>query len=174
LPDSPALKAGMEVGDVILEFNGQSIYRSSDLPPLVGTTAIGSDSRVLILRDGKQQILTVVIEALPEEDVITAKQQGKDKASDKLLGMTVEPLTSELSEQTGVNEGLLVKQVDEGAAKEAGIRAGDVLVRINNKPITNVQTLESIITALPQGRPAAVLVHREGSPVFLALKTKDK
>lgn len=174
LPDSPALKAGVEVGDVILEFNGNNISRSSDLPPLVGTTAIGSDSSLLVLRDGEQKLLTVRIEELPGEDVIASRTQDKDSTSDQLLGMVVEPLPVEMKEKLAVKQGVLVKEVNEGPAKEAGIRAGDVLISINNKKITDIKTLEAMIAGLSGNRPAAVLVQREGSPVFLALKSKQK
>lgn len=174
LPDSPALKAGVEVGDVILEFNGERITRSSVLPPIVGVTPIGEASKLMVLRDGKEKELTVTIEELPAEDVIAAQKKGEQQFSGKQLGMILEPLTDEVIEKSGAKSGLLVKKIGEGAAKKAGIKVGDVLVTINNKKITDIKSLENIIAELPENRPAAILVHRNGSPVFLALKLEKE
>lgn len=174
LPDSPALKAGVEVGDVILEFNGERITRSSVLPPIVGITPIGEASKLIVLRNGNKKELTVTIEELPEEEVIAAQQKGKQQLPGKQLGMMLEPLSDENIEKLGVKNGLLVKRVGDGPAKKAGIRAGDVLVAINNKKITDIKALEKIIAELPENRPAAILLHRDGSPVFLALKPEKE
>jgi len=170
LPDSPALKAGVEVGDVILEFNGERITRSSVLPPIVGVTPIGEASKLIVLRNGNKKELTVTIEELPEDEVIAAQQKGKQQLPGKQLGMILETLSDENIEKLGVKNGLLVKQVGEGPARQAGIRPGDVLVAINNIKVTDIKTLEKIIAELSENRPAAVLLHRDGSPVFLALK----
>ena len=170
LADSPALKAGVEVGDIILEFNGEEVTRSSVLPPIVGATSIGEASRLVVLRNGEKKELVVTIEELPEDDVIAAQQKGERPVSGKHLGMLLEPLSKDMIEKSGVKNGLLVRKVGEGPAQDAGIRPGDILVAINNRKITDIATLEKMIAALPKGRPAAVLVQREGSPVFLALK----
>lgn len=174
LPDSPALKAGVEVGDVILEFNGERISRSSVLPPIVGITQIGEASKLIVLRDGNKKELAVTIEELPEEEVIAAQQKGKQLHQGKQLGMILEPLSEESIEKLGVKNGLLVNKVGEGPAKKAGIRVGDVLVSINNKKITDIKILKKIVAELPENRPVAILVHRNGSPVFLALKPEKQ
>ena len=113
-----------------------------------------------------KQKLAVTIEELPEEEVIAAQQKGKQQLPGKQLGMILEPLSDESFEKLGVKNGLLVKKIGEGPAKKAGIRAGDVLVAINNKKITDIKTLEKIIA-----EPALKIVQPQSCFIAMAARS---
>src|SRR3569623_3611498 len=95
LPDSPAQKAGIKVGDVVLEFNGVTITDSASLPPMVGRTHIGDEVQVKLIRNGKPLTVKVRIGQLPpEDDVKLAGPAEKDTASNKRQGAVVSDLTT--------------------------------------------------------------------------------
>src|SRR3546814_8166265 len=83
-PDSAAEKAGIKVGDVILDFNGAEILQSSDLPPMVGNTAPGTKVKLRLLRDGKQRELTAVLGEVPTDDAVAGGNGGGDRKSTRL------------------------------------------------------------------------------------------
>ncbi|MBT8420449.1 MAG: DegQ family serine endoprotease [Gammaproteobacteria bacterium] len=176
LPESPAARAGFEVGDVVLEFNGSSIRHSSDLPPLVGRSKIGSRAPMKVLRNGKSKTLNVVIEELPEDDDLQLAANGKaNTAANSRLGLTVRDLTSEQQKEYGVEEqgGVLVEKIEEGPAHDAGIQDGDIILRINSEEIKDALQLKEIIKELPSGKAIPILIQRRGNPLFLALKISE-
>src|SRR3569623_1994150 len=125
LPDSPALKAGIKVGDVVLEFNGVTIIDSASLPPIVGRTHIGDEIPVKLVRGGKQMTVKVKIGELPpEDDVKLAGPAQKDKTSTTTrLGAVLSDLTAELKQALeGKKGGVLVEDVKGGPARGAGLR----------------------------------------------------
>jgi serine protease Do len=177
LPDSPAEAAGLEVGDVILSFNGVEVTRSSALPPIVGRTRVGKPAQVEILREGKRTTLEVVIAELPPDDEVAARQPRAPEADpDKtsLLGMDLEPVPQEMREALDLESGgVVVAGVAQGPARDARIVRGDVLVMINNQRIESPQHFAELVAALPAGARVPVLVQRGQGPVFLALKLPD-
>ena len=175
LTDSPAEEAGFQVGDVVLSFNELDVNRSSDLPPIVGRSKVGKRLPVNILRNGESHTLHVVIAELPEEEDIQLATANKPKsASDSRLGVVVADLTAEQREQAQVAEnGVLVVEVSEGPAKQAGIRKDDVILMLNNIDVESRESFEELATSLPSGKAISVLVQRRGNPVFLALKTEE-
>ena len=173
LPESPALKAGIEVGDIVIRFNGKEVSFSSDLPPMVGATAVGKKVPVDILRRGKEKRLTLTIEALPSEGKIASSQttkQNTDKVSNK-LGISVEDLTDDQREEIDIDDhGVLVSQVSAGPAQKAGIRQGDVLLLINNTKVKDTAHFSKLVEKLEADKSIPVLVQRRGGPIFLAIK----
>ncbi|MCW8919332.1 MAG: DegQ family serine endoprotease [Gammaproteobacteria bacterium] len=169
--DSPAGKAGIRVGDVIIEFNGETVHYSSDLPPLVGRVRAGSDAKVKVLRDGKTRTIKVRIGELPVEDeMVQASGEPKKIEADR-LGLVVSGLSAEQRKQLEVAEGgALVAQVKPGAAAEAGIQGGDVIVKLNNRDVADAADFRRQVAELPAGRSVPVLVLRRGGPLFLALR----
>ncbi|MDD5115020.1 MAG: DegQ family serine endoprotease, partial [Methylobacter sp.] len=151
IPGSPAEKSDLQIGDVITEFNGQAIDKSSDLPPLVGLTPIDETAKLTVIRQGEVKTVTFKVGLLPEEvnplaDNKTAPQQ---KATDR-LGLVVSNLTAEQREVLqGLKTGVLVQEVGKGAAKEAGIQRGDVVLRIQNNVIRDVADFDKIVKELP-------------------------
>ena len=171
IPGSPAEKAQLQIGDIITEFNGISIEKSGDLPPMVGMTPINNNATLKIIRQGEEKTINFSIGLLPEQvDKIADTKTEKAKPTNR-LGISVTDLTAEEREAVQVvKEGVLVQNVDKGAAKNAGIQPDDVILRINNKVIHDVAEFDKIIKSLPTGKSIAVLVQRNGSPAFLALK----
>ncbi len=172
LPDSPAEKAGLVAGDIILEYNGEQLHSSTMLPPLVGSSRIDRDADVLILRNGKRKTINVSIGELPEEDEnIEKASRGSD-----LLGIDVIDITSTLQKQFKLetNKGVLVEKVSSGPAQAADIRQGDVIQMINYQRVDSVQAFEAQLEKLPRGRTVAVLVFRRSGPMFLALQVPEE
>lgn len=176
LPDSPASKAGFEVGDIILKFNGDEVDHSKDLPPLVGRTPVETAVPVRVLRKGKVQTLKVVIGELPASDEISSAAPDKPKAAKpNRIGVTVTALTDAERKKRELGKGGVLVNQSGGAAARSGIRAGDVIVMLNNMDINSVEQFEKLIKDLPANRSIPVLVNRPRSgPVFLALKITDE
>ena len=176
LPDSPAAKAGFKVGDVVVEFNGKKIYRSSDLPLAVGQADIGSKSKVAVIREGKSKTLTVTIAELPSEDQLAEQRPTAEpgKAQADKLGLRVESLTPEQRKQKELDKrGVLVREVEAGPARSAGIRPGDILLMINNQDVTSAEQFAKLVKGLPAGKSVPVLIQRGDAPVFLPLKIPE-
>lgn len=174
LKDSPAQSSGLEVGDVVMSFNGTDVVRSSDLPPLVGISPVGEKVDVEILRKGKLKVLSVKLGELPEDDVIASGGSAKS-ASEARLNITVMDLTQEQRDKLEIKQGgVIVKQVQSGPARKAGVRRGDVVLMLNNVDIKDAKHLAEISAELPVGKSVPLLVQRRGGPVFLALKVKDE
>jgi serine protease Do len=170
IPNSPAEKAGIQIGDVITEFNGQTIEKSSDLPPMVGMTPINEAAKLTIIRQGESQSIDFKIGLLPDQDQKSPVVKSESKPSNR-LGITVVDLTDEQREALdNVKNGVLVQDVESGSAATAGVQPGDVILRVQNNVIRNVSEFDKIIKNLPVGKSVAVLIQRRGSPVFLALK----
>jgi len=170
MPGSPAERANLQIGDIITEFNGQSIETSADLPPLVGMTPIDEKATLKIIRQGDSKTINFKIGLLPEQDEKIAEAKVDAKPANK-LGITVSTLTPEQREALQVAKGgVLVQEVGKGVAKDAGIQRGDVILRIQNKVIRDVGDFDEITKNLPAGKSVAVLIQRRGSPAFLAFK----
>jgi serine protease Do len=164
---SPAQKAGLRSGDVITEYDGHRVTRSSDLPLAVAGTPIGRDVPLTVLRDGKAMTLTAKIAKLEEPAQKLVAQTGHD-----MLGLDVESLTPPVAQQLGLSEqhGVLVKEVeDDSPAANAGIQAGDVIVEVDHQPVTTVSQLRREVEQHAKGAPLLVLVHRNGASLYTAI-----
>ncbi|MCP3870825.1 MAG: DegQ family serine endoprotease [Gammaproteobacteria bacterium] len=166
LPDSPAQAAGLQIGDIVLKYNGNEITNSSKLPPLVGISRINRPAELLILRSGKQKKVKVDIGELP--DKVTGSPQ---KTNGIILGMSITDITPQAMRQLDLDsdEGVLVESMRGGPAQAAGIREGDIIQMINNERIRNVDEFEQQLSKL-RGRSTPILVLRESGPIFLALR----
>ncbi|PLY14079.1 MAG: serine peptidase [Sedimenticola sp.] len=176
LPDSPSEKAGLQAGDIILEYNGKELVNSSMLPPLVGSSRIDVPADVVILRDGKHKTVQVNIGELPEEDELAqAGTPDKPKAEKTILGLTAIDISETVKEQYQLetDKGVVVNKVLSGPAQTAGIREGDVIQMINNQRVDNLDEFTQQLEKLPKGQTIAVLVQRRSGPMFLALKVPE-
>ncbi len=172
LPDSPAQAAGIRVGDVIVSFNGKTIDESATLPPIVGSTKVGMDIPVGIIRERRQIEIKIKLGELPEE-VSTPSTEKSSVEKTSRLGVSVANLTDEQKQELEVDGGVLVQRVVEGAASKAGISKGDVILSINNEPVKSAEQFQRLVDALPAGKSVAALVQREGNPTFLAIRVPD-
>ncbi len=173
LPDSPAEKAGLQIGDIITEFNGQQIETSGDLPPMVGITPINDKATLKIIRQGETKSLDFKVGLLPDEADKLAEAKVAPKLPHNRLGVNVIDLTDAQRETLQiVKNGVLVQDVAKGTAKDAGIQRGDVILRIQNNVVRDAADFEKIVTKLAAGKSVAILIQRQGSPVFLAIKVE--
>ena len=166
--DSPASRAGLKRGDVIVSFNGQPVANGNTLKNRVADAGPGSSATVTITRDGKQQDVRVTL-----GEAVNKTAQRDDSAAEggqASLGVAVAPLNAETAQQLGLPRtarGLVVEDVQpDSRAASAGIQEGDVIQEINQQP---VQTVEALRSAVKQGgnRPLLLLVNREGRDLFL-------
>ena len=174
LDGSPAERAGFEVGDILLSFDEYSIERSSDLPPIVGRTRVGREVPVEILRNGESVILNVTTDELPDDDELrVAAARSPQAVEANKLGLTVRDLSDEERASLDIgDQGVLVSAVSDGPGKRAGIREGDLILMLNNEKILDGDHFKRLAAGLPEGKAISVLVQREGSPIFLALKSE--
>jgi len=167
---SPAERAGVKPGDIIVEFAGKKVAKSGDLPSLVAEARVGNDVPVVVVRDGKEVRLTARIARLEEEEaakVADVEVDGKNK-----LGLSVQPLTPPMASELGlqVREGVLVRDVAAGSrAGEAGIRAGDVIVEVDRQPVRTVEELKAHVDNQVKGAPMVLLIRREGGTMYVAI-----
>ena len=175
LDDSPAAAAGLQVGDVIVEFNGKKVMRSSGLPPLVGRAKVGKQAEVTVIRDKKRQKLGVLIAELPTSITQAAYTPEEDEPSENTaLGMKVEALSGDARKRLKIESGVQVVEVDEaGPASDAGIIKGDVITMIDNREIESLDDFEQVTEELKGGKSVALLVQRRAGPVFLAIRPED-
>ncbi|MBI2357810.1 MAG: DegQ family serine endoprotease [Deltaproteobacteria bacterium] len=166
--DGPAERAGVKVGDVIVEFDGKEIKDSNDLPLVVARTAVGKAVRLKVLRDKREVGVSVTVGELKEEEVAAAAPEKGN------FGLTVQRVTPQLAESLGLEkaEGLVVTAVEPGSAgEEAGIRRGDVILEVDRKPVKTVAEYRKAVgEATKRGKGILFLVRRGDSTLFLALK----
>jgi len=164
-PGSPAEKAGLKAGDVIVGFDGKPIDQSNQLPPLVAQVKPGNQAKIDVWRAGKQVSLSVSVDATKQEKAAKA-EQGSPEAGGK-LGLAVRPLTPEERKESGIAQGLVVEQVG-GPAARAGIRPGDVITTVNGTPVKSPQELRAAAAKAKDG--IAVLVRRGDQSIFVPLE----
>ena len=155
-----------------MAFNGKKIEESASLPPIVGSTKVGVDVPVDIIRDRKQIQVMVRLGELPEEVSATGHTRPHPQTTNR-LGISVTALSDDQKKELELDNGVLVQRVVEGAASRAGISKGDVILSIDNEPVTGVKQFDKLIDALPAGKSVAVLVQRNGNPTFLAIRVPD-
>lgn len=166
---SAADEAGVEVGDVILEFRGREIDLFSDLPPLVGSTRPGTEVDMKIWRWGESLTLDVAVGELPADTSGQESDRQSRAEPTNALGLTVEPLTDELRNRIGdVGRGVVVRSVESDAAYRAGVRRGDVIQMINNQRVEDMADFNELVAGIEPGRSVALLIWRRGNSSFLA------
>ncbi|WP_372970947.1 DegQ family serine endoprotease [Marinobacter sp.] len=169
---SPAEKAGLKAGDIVLEYEGEDVTLSSDLPPMVGRTPVGESASLEVMREGKQITLDVEIGKLPEEggQAEAAPASDNNGPSSAPLGMTVEPLPDDVRDSLGVSGGVLVAEVAQGPALNAGIEPRDVITELNRRPVNSVEDFREAVASLPEGSAVSVRVVRQGRAIYLVMK----
>ncbi len=170
-PDSPAAKAGLQAGDVIVQFNGTKIDKVSDLPRLVGNTKPGSKASLTIFRRGKQQQLSITVADVPadESQIAQAPEASGATANAKTLGLRVTDLTAAQKKALGVRGGVQVAEAS-GPAARAGMRPGDVVLAIANTEVASVKDFEAALAKADQSKPVNVLVRRDEWAQYLLIR----
>ncbi|MCP1649161.1 DegQ family serine endoprotease [Pseudomonas sp. GD04087] len=172
--DGPAAKGGLQVGDVILSLNGQTINESADLPHLVGNMKPGDKASLEVIRDNKRQTLSMTIGSLPDDDDAVAAVEGKGaERSSNRMGVTVAELTAEQRKSLDIKGGVVIKEVQGGPAAMIGLRAGDVITHLNNRAVDSSKTFSEIAKALPKDRSISMRVLRQGRASFITFKLTE-
>jgi serine protease Do len=172
LPDSPAKDAGFRVGDIIVAFDGRAISDSASLPPIVGSSKVGVFVPVDVIRDRKKIVIKVKLGELPEEVAGTRAVTPEVEKTNR-LGVSVADLTDEEKGELEIERGVRVQRIVDGPASRAGVRKDDIILSINNEPVLNAAQFRKLVADLPAGKSVAVLVQRDGSPTFLAIRVPD-
>ncbi len=172
-PDTPAEKAGLQAGDIILEFDGKTIHKSTDLPPIVGITPLDRPVTLKVLRQGKEMLFDVTLAALDSDKKGVATIPQQKQSGNQRLGAEVQELEEAVLHNLKIPFGVGIVHVFADPAESAGLRKGDVLVTIDFKPVKNRKTLNKLLKTLPKNRSLPVRVIRDGRSLFLPLILKD-
>ncbi len=169
---SPADKAGIKRGDIIIEFNGHPISEMNDLPRLVADTAPGTKASVKVLREGKEKTFNVTVSELTEErQASEAKEEGGGENNP--LGLLVKNINPELARHFHLRDtkGVLVEGVEPGsAAADAGIQPGDIVMEIDNQAINTLKEFQTAVDRLKKESFARLLIKRQGRTQYLTLE----
>lgn len=176
-PGSPAEKAGMHQGDIVISFNGEKIKDVNQLRNLVADTAPGAAAPVIVFRDGKQQRLTVTVEELSQKETDLSAGETEEGSVTSTLGITVDNLTPDLARRLGSKRrsGAVVVSVQPGSiADDAGLLARDIIVSVNGKEIASVKEFSEAVNeqAVKNGRGVRLVVESRGMERFIILKAK--
>ena len=170
LSDSPAGRAGIRPGDVILQFGRRPVREVRDLPRMVAETPVGSEAEVGIQRDGKAMTVRIRLGELREDDRL-----ARLRPQETPFGLAVQDLTRELAKDLGVppGQGIAVARVSPGSsADEAGIRPGDVILEVNHRPVKARDEFETVLQQQSGESSLLFLVRRGDSTRFIAMKGK--
>jgi serine protease Do len=158
---SPAQKAGLQPGDVIVQVGNDAVTTSTELPAQIARMQPGSHTTLKVWRKGDVRSVDVTLGSLPTDRVALNKSES---AAGGKLGLEVRPLSPAERAQVGLSNGLVVEDVD-GAAAQAGIQQGDVIVAVNGTPVRSVEQLRDIVAKA--GRHVALLVQRNDARIFI-------
>lgn len=167
-PDSPAEKAGVQAGDIIVGFGTGKVKSSADLPLLVGNTPIGTQVPLKLLRAGAEKTLDVTIAKLDSGDEeVSPVVASSDSGS---LGLGVSSLSSRDLKDRKLSNGIMVDKVKAGSeAETAGLETGDIIMSVNNQPVSSPAELQTMVRAAPAGKPIALLIMQGEQTRFIAI-----
>jgi serine protease Do len=165
-PDGPADKAGLKVGDVILQLNGKDVIASGDLPALIGQSLPGEKVQLDIWRKGNAEALQAQLGDANDKDSTVAQADTAD--SKGRLGLALRPLEPQEQRQAGVTGGLVVEGLQQGPAALAGVQKGDVLLAVNGVPVTDVAQVRTALAG--SKKSLALLIQRDGDQIFVPVK----
>ena len=173
-PGGPAAAGGIESGDVILSFNGRDIGKSTDLPRAVGETKPGTSASVQVWRKGstKDLMVSVVDTEAGQAAVKKADSSNAGGANANSLGVAVSELSDSKKKELNIRGGVEVTGLGDGPLARAGVRPGDVIIRIADADITGVKQFESLVKGLDGNKAVPVFVRRADSTMIIPIRPK--
>jgi serine protease Do len=173
--DGSAARAGIEPGDVILEFNGSEVETWNDLPPLVGANPPGTKATVVVSREGKEKTFNVTLDSLDGDSEEVLADSAGGTQIDNVLGLVVESISSDRRRELGDPEGgVVINDIESDDAWRAGLRPGDVILMINNRGVEDLEDFEELVEKIEPGRAVALRVWRNGVANFIAYTPRDR
>jgi len=171
VPDSPAAKAGLKPGDILLEFDGRPMEGPGDLQRAVGFTSPDRTAKVKVWRDQSEKTLEVKVGQAPDErQALQERPSGRARSA---IGLEVRPVTPEIARQLNLRstDGVVVVRVEEGAAaSEAGVQRGDVIKQLNGQTVRTMADFERLTRELKDGDPLTVLLQRGSMSLYVAFR----
>jgi serine protease Do len=178
LPGSPAAKAGIKSGDVIVDFDGKEVEDQTALRNIVAETPVGKDVKVKVVRDKKTKTLKVSIGEQPKDMASIGEQSGGTQGTTEnkaLTGLEVRDLTPDIAERLGLppdSKGVVITDIDPASkAAAAGLRVGDMITEINREPVKNVDDFNRIVSKLGKDEHPLLLVKRREGKFFVVIKS---
>jgi len=173
--DSPAAKAGLQPGDILLEFEGKKMEGPADLQRAVGLTNPGSSAKVKVWRDQGEKSVEVKVGEAPDER--EARTQNGQRGTKSALGMDVRPITPDIARQLNLrsSDGVVVARVEDGsAAAEAGVQRGDVIREINRQKIRSQADFDRLTKEVKDGDRLTLLLQRGPMSLYVAFTAGSK
>ena len=170
--DTPAEKAGLKAGDVIVEYDGKQIAEGNELPRYVAATPVDKKVRIVIYRDGVKQNLSLVVGKLKEKDAESVPAGGESNK----IGITVEEIRKDLADRLGLRDskGLVITEVKAGSsAEDAGVTVGSIVIEVNGHRPETALAYNSLVENLKKGDVVRLLLRRpDGTAHYVALKVE--
>ncbi|MFD1259587.1 DegQ family serine endoprotease [Entomomonas asaccharolytica] len=175
LPDGPAAKSGLQVGDVVLSVNDQAINRSADLPHIVGMLNAGQKANLQVVREGSHKNISIVTETLPDDkNVVSTGRVESNNGKANLMGLVVDDLTAEQKQRLAVEQGVIIRTVQRGGlAQQMGLRTNDVITHLNNQPVKSANEFKQLIDKLPKDKTSAMRILRNGFSTYITFKLAE-
>lgn len=161
--NSPAQRAGLKPGDIVLEVDGKLIKNSDELPFVIGRYRPGKVANLVLVRDGEKIKLDIEVGSRNPEVAQNGQPSPSNKESLEWLGATFKNIPQELMERSGLNGGVIVSAIDNGAVYAAGIRRGDIIQRVLLTSVSNLADFERATNNLSNQNSIPVLVTRPGA-----------
>jgi serine protease Do len=167
---SPAEKAGLQVGDVILAYEGKRIEEPNTLPRLVASTRPGAQAKLDVVRKGERQVLSATVGEIPAQASARAAGPDKKGSTPSRLGFAVRELSPQERKQLGVEFGVLVVDVAQAPAARSAIQAGDVIVAVNQTRFSSIDEFTKLIGEQQKGAKVALLVRRGEASIYVPVE----
>jgi serine protease Do len=182
--NGPSHAAGVKRGDVVVAFNGKEVQSVSQLRNLVARTMVGKDAQVKVLREGKEQLITVKVAERPSDEMLAKKEAAPPKDAGEtmklpdnvLASLRVQTLDNALMSQLNISAktvGVVITSVEPGGpAEAAGLQRGDVIQEVNHEPIKTLSDYQKAAEKIKKDELAVLLVNRQGNSLFVAINPK--
>ncbi len=182
--NGPSHTAGIKRGDVVVAFNGKEVQSVSQLRNLVARTVVGRDAQVKVLREGKEQTLSVKVAERPSDELLARKEPSPPKEPGEtikppdnvLASLRVQTLDNALMSQLNIpakTTGVVITSVEPGGqAETAGLQRGDVIQEVNHESVKTLEDYQKAATKIKKDELAVLLVNRQGNSLFVAINPK--